>query len=51
MGEVDAQRLGHQPKQLPVAVEAPRASLLDNPQACFVCTVEDLAAQLPPALR
>ena len=44
--EVDAQRLGHQPKQFPVAVEAPRPPLLDNLQARFVVAVEDLAAQL-----
>ena len=44
--EVDAQRLGHQPKQLPIAVEAPRPPLLDHLQARFVVAVEDLAAQL-----
>ena len=46
MCEVDTQRLGHQPKQLPVAVEAPRPPLLDYLQARFVVAVEDLTAQL-----
>ena len=44
--EVDAQRLRYQPKQLAVAVEAPRPPLLDHLQARFVVAVEDLAAQL-----
>ena len=48
MGEVDAQRLRHQPKEIAVAVEAPRPPLLDDPQPRFVVAVEDLAAQLAP---
>ena len=46
MGEVDAQRLRHQPKEIAVAVEAPRPSLLDDLQPRFVVAVEDLTAQL-----
>ena len=46
MGEVDAQRLRHQPKEIAVAVEAPRPPLLDDFQPRFVVPVEDLAAQL-----
>jgi hypothetical protein len=40
MGEVDAQRLRHQPKEITAAVEAPRPPLLDDLQPRFVVTLE-----------
>ena len=46
MGEVNAQRLRHQPKEITVAVEAPRPPLLDHLQPRFVVPLEDLAAEL-----
>ena len=46
MGELDTQRLRHQPKEIAVAVDAPWPPLLDDLQPRFVLPVEDLAAQL-----
>ena len=40
--EADALGLGHEPEQRPVAVEAPRPSLVDNLEPGLVVTVEQL---------
>ena len=46
MREADAQGLGHQPEQGPVAVKAPRLPLFDHFEPRLILTVEQLIGHL-----
>jgi len=51
MCKTDPMRLGNEPKQSPIAIEAPRPSQLDNLNPRLLVTVQKFIRHLPGRIR